>query len=74
MENIFDLILNKYFTDSPDSELVNDFKHFIADKLYVDYNEHRMNLETIIQNKINNLPIILPNGKVGESYSQKISP
>lgn len=73
MENIVDVICNKYFPDLKDRDIVDDLKNFIADKLYGDYNEHRMNIETIIQNKINSLPINLPNGKVGESYSQIIS-
>ena len=73
MENIVDIICGKHFQDAPDNEMINDIKNFIADKLYSEYNDYRMNIETIIQNKINAFPITLPNGKVGEAYSQKIS-
>ncbi len=72
MEKIFDVIKEKYYAEGLDEEILNDIQGFIADKIYTDYKEYRMNIETIIKNKIDSLPISLPNGKVGEIYNQKI--
>lgn len=73
MEDILDIICAKHFQDMPDKELINDIRNFIADKLYSEYSDYRMNIETVAQNKINAFSINLPNGKVGEAYSQTIA-
>lgn len=72
MEELINIIREKYFKDGIAQELLSDIKAFIADKVFTDYNEHRMNIETVIKNKVNQLPIALPNGRVGEDYRQRI--
>lgn len=73
MKDILDIIYAKHYQDMPDKELINDIRNFIADKLYSEYSDYRMNIETVAQNKINAFSINLPNGKVGEAYSQTIA-
>lgn len=72
MEELINIICEKHFKDGIAQELISDIKAFIADKVFTDYNEHRMNIETVIKNKVNQLPIALPNGRAGEDYKQRI--
>lgn len=72
MDDLLKILIDKYFPAGVSDKKRLDIIGFIAEKLYVGYNEYCMNRETVIENKINSLDIVLPNAKVGDYYSRII--
>lgn len=72
MDDLLKILIDKYFPAGVSDKKRLDIIGFIAEKLYVGYNEYCMNRETVIENKINSLDIVLPNAKVGDYYSRLI--
>ena len=72
MNDILDLLIEKYFPNGVNEHKRSDIMDFILGKLYEGYNDYYMNREIVIKNKINGLNIPLPNAKAGEEYTQLV--
>lgn len=72
MEKFFDFIKANLFPQDSTHEMKEDMMSYLVNKWQDDYNQHHMNKEVVIKNKINALNITLPNAKVGEQYNQII--
>ncbi|MGL5980130.1 MAG: PP2C family serine/threonine-protein phosphatase [Phocaeicola sp.] len=72
MKEILKSIVNYFSTHQIKGEQRTDMIHFMLEKWHNEYNSNRMNKELIIKNRIDAITIALPNGKVGEEYTQLI--
>ena len=71
MEKLKDELANLAI-DCSDAELI-DFKKWVLQRLWKEYNDDCMNKRIIAENKINALEITIPNATVGEEYKAEIS-
>lgn len=64
--------LNNLVIDFTDAEY-EDFVAWALKKMWNDYNQECMDKRIIIENKVKELPIVIPNGTVGKEYSASFS-
>lgn len=72
MDELFNLMIDKFFPNGISVEKRSDIMNFFSERLYNEYNEYYMNRELVIKNRVDSLNIALPNAKVGEEYSHLI--
>lgn len=72
MKEILKSIISYFSAHHIKGEQRTDMMHFMLEKWHNEYNDYRMNKELIIKNRIDAIAIALPNGKVGEEYTQLI--
>lgn len=60
------------FCNGEEEEKVQNFLKFFVNKLWSEYNEHLMDERLIIENKVNDLPITIPNASAKKPYSTTV--
>lgn len=72
MEKFIEYIKYHLFPQDSTVEMKEDMMSYLVTKWQGEYNQHHMDKEIVIKNKVNSLNISLPNAKVGEIYNQVI--
>lgn len=65
-------ILHRIGVEPTEDELI-DFENRLVKNMWNKFLDERMNERLIIKNAVENAPIVLPNGRVGEDYNADIS-
>ncbi len=68
MNELLDLINNRFYQGKISNEEMMSMKNFIVENIYKLFQKHCMDKELIIKNRINAISIKLQNAKVGEYY------
>ncbi len=63
--------LSNLMIDCTDAR-IEDFSQWIVKKLWNEYDKEYMDRRVVIENQINELPIVIPNGTVGKEYTSTI--
>ena len=64
IEKVIDLLSN-----GKSDERINGFIKYYANKLWAEYNEYLMNEIVVIENKVKELPIVIPNASIRKPYN-----
>lgn len=51
---------------------MEDFVRYYADKLWTEYNEYVMNEVLVMENKVKELSIVIPNASIGKKYDAEV--
>ena len=68
IEKAIDLLSN-----GESDERMSGFIKYYANKLWAEYNEYLMNEIVVIENKVKELPIVIPNASIRKPYNAIVS-
>ena len=68
IEKVIDLLSN-----GESDERMSGFIKYYANKLWAEYNEYLMNEFVVIENKVKELPIVIPNASIRKPYNAIVS-
>lgn len=68
IEKVIDLLSNE-----ESDERMSGFIKYYANKLWAEYNEYLMNEIVVIENKVKELPIVIPNASIRKPYNAIVS-
>ncbi len=66
-------VIDIFFSNGESEERKENFLKYLADKLWKEYNEYLMNEAVVIENKVKELPIVIPNASIRKSYDEVVN-